>query len=130
MRNKLIITLAVIIGIGLGGTGMLVLARPAAGAGCSPSAASATHNVMIMDSSVEPAHVTAKRCDTITFTNMDSVAREIAFGPHENHVPYDGIAEKVLNTGESFTITLNQVGSFRWHDHLHDSVQGTFVVQN
>lgn len=67
-------------------------------------------------------------CDTLTFTNKDAIAREIAFGPHEHHVPYDGVAERVLNKNQSFTVTLNQTGNFRWHDHLHDEVEGTFAV--
>jgi len=43
-------------------------------------------------------------------------------------VPYDGVAERVLGKGQSFTITLNQAGNFHWHDHLHDEVEGYFTV--
>jgi len=86
------------------------------------------HQVMIMDDKPDNDNIKGKLCDTITFMNMDNVAREIAFGPHENHVPYDGVAEKVLNKDQSFTITLNQAGSFHWHDHIHDEVEGFFTV--
>lgn len=86
------------------------------------------YHVTIHGSKVSNDKITAKYCDTITFTNQDDLTREIAFGPHEHHVPYDGIAERVLGKDQSFTITLIQTGSFHWHDHLHDETQGYFTV--
>ncbi len=74
--------------------------------------------------------VSARRCDTLTITNEDSEAREVAFGLHEDHVPYDGVSERVLGKGQSVLVTLNETGSFRWHDHLHDEVQGRFTVRD
>ena len=64
----------------------------------------------------------------LTFKNIDPTTREIAFGPHAQHVPYDGVAERILSQGQSFTITLNQTGNFQWHDHVHDDLTGTFTV--
>jgi plastocyanin len=130
MKSKLIIVVALLVGISLGVGGVRLLnTSTTADKLCSKPVASAeSHSVMIMDGKVEPGTTTAKLCDTLTFTNMDNIAREIAFGPHENHVPYDGVAEKVLNKDQSFTITLNQTGSFHFHDHLHDEVQGYFTV--
>jgi plastocyanin len=89
-----------------------------------------THNIMIMSGKAEPDTITAKLCDSLTITNMDARAREIAFGPHDSHVAYDGVSEKVLNVGDSMTITLIQAGSFHFHDHLDDSSQGYFAVMN
>lgn len=91
---------------------------------------SESHMVMIMDSKVDNDHISGKLCDTMTITNMDNVSREIAFGPHEDHVPYDGVAERVLNKGQSLTITFNKTGSYHWHDHIHDEVEGFFTVTN
>ena len=121
MRTKLIIAAVLIIGIGAGIGGTAIFHSKS-------GKNSESHQVMIMDSKVDSPHIKAKFCDTITFTNMDNVTREIAFGPHEHHVPYDGVAEKLLTGGQSFTITLNQVGSFHWHDHTHDEVEGYFTV--
>lgn len=92
------------------------------------SAVTHSYKAMIMDGKVSDPQINGKLCDTITFTNMDHLAREIAFGPHEDHVAYDGVPEKVLNQNQSFTITLNQAGSFHWHDHEHDEVEGYFTV--
>lgn len=73
-----------------------------------------------------PETTNANLCDSITFTNYDNITREIAFGPHEDHVPYDGVAEKLLNKGQSFTITANQAGSY----HFHDKVDGHFFCKD
>ena len=84
--------------------------------------------VVIKDNVVTPDKTTGKLCDTLTFTNEDPIDREIAFGPHENHIPYDGVAERLLSQSQSLTITLNQAGSFHFHDHIHDEVEGYFTV--
>lgn len=129
-KTKIIMIVAVVVGIVLGVGGVQVFhTRTQASRPCESTNANAeTHNVMIMDGKSEPAKVTGKLCDSLIITNMDSVAREIAFGAHANHVPYDGVAEQVLNAGQSFTITLNQLGSFEFHDHLHPLVAGYFTV--
>ncbi|MGH7241146.1 MAG: hypothetical protein ACREGB_02505 [Candidatus Saccharimonadales bacterium] len=87
-----------------------------------------TYSVNIKNSKPSNATIHGKMCDHITYKNLDNVTREIAFGPHENHIPYDGVAERFLNQNQSFTITLNQTGSFHWHDHIHDEVEGYFTV--
>lgn len=130
MKPKIIIVVAVLVGITLGvGSMQLLHTSTQASRPCSvPSNTAESHTIMIMNGKTEPGSVTGKLCDSLTITNMDTVAREISFGPHEVHVPYDGVAERVLNAGQSFTITLNQTGSFHLHDHLHDEVEGYFTV--
>lgn len=86
-------------------------------------------HVTIRNGAATPDMTTGNLCDTLTITNQDPIDREIAFGPHEDHVPYDGIAERLLEQGQSLTVTLNQVGTFHFHDHIHDEVQGYFTVQ-
>lgn len=89
----------------------------------------AAHTITIKNDSASPAVTHGRLCDTLTITNDDHVEREIAFGPHEDHVPYDGVAERLLGQGESLTITFDKPGAYHWHDHLHDDVQGNFIVQ-
>lgn len=101
--------------------------KPAAGS-CRKNGPATNYRVTIQNSEPSAATVRGHLCDTLTFTNKDSVAREIAFGPHEKHVPYDGVAERVLAKNESFTVTLTKTGTYRWHDHLHDEVRGDFTV--
>jgi hypothetical protein len=97
-------------------------------AGVCAGKSGSTTKINIHDSKVSNPNITGNLCDKIMFTNSDPITREIAFGAHENHVPYDGVAEKFLNKGQSFTITLDQTGKFHWHDHIHDEVEGYFTV--
>ena len=87
------------------------------------------HLVVIENSIASPARTNAKPCDTLAIKNTDSKIRLIAFGIHDHHQAYDGIAEKVLDKNQSFTVTLEQTGTFKFHDHLDDSTQGTFTVR-
>ena len=97
---------------------------------CAGKPAGTTHVVTIKDDRATPASTVAPLCDRLQIVNDDNVTRLIAFGPHENHVPYDGIAEQTLTQGQSLTVTLNAAGSFRFHDHIHDEVVGLFRVTN
>lgn len=96
--------------------------------GACSDAKPVTHQVTVKDSKLSFTATKGKLCDKIRFTNLDNVTREIAFGPHEDHVAYDGIAERVLTKGQSFTITLDKTGTYHFHDHLHDEVDGHFSV--
>lgn len=87
-----------------------------------------THQVVIQNSQVQPQRTYGKLCDKMTITNRDNIQRLIAFGPHEHHTPYDGVTERLLSQNQSLTVTLNQAGNFRFHDHIHDVVQGYFTV--
>lgn len=131
MKNKLIMAVVFLVGIGLGASGMVLLRGGSpADTPCSGTAARAhSYSVMVMNGKASPANVTAHRCDILTITNMDDVEREIAFGPHEDHVPYDGIAAQDLVKDQSLTLTLAQTGTFHWHDHQHDEVEGYFTVK-
>lgn len=84
--------------------------------------------VIIKNNQVMPTDTQAQLCDSLTITNLDYRLREIAFGPHDNHVAYDGVLERLLNQGQSLTVTLNQAGSFTFHDHIDDRVVGFFDV--
>jgi len=87
-----------------------------------------THIVTIKKSVVSPSHTTALLCDRLAITNLDDTARLMAFGVHEKHQAYDGVIEKALTKGQSASVTLVQAGNFKFHDHVHDEVQGTFTV--
>jgi plastocyanin len=86
------------------------------------------HAVTIESNVVSPQHTDAALCDTLTIVSMDNRIRLIAFGTHDDHQPYDGVSEKTLEKNQSFTVTLDQAGTFTFHDHLEESVEGTFTV--
>jgi plastocyanin len=88
-----------------------------------------THTVTIQNSVVEPDHVQASVCDRLTITNQDDQRRLMAFGEHTHHTAYDGVTERLLNKGDSVTITLDKRGSYIIHDHYQDAVEATFTVE-
>src|SRR5260221_14778925 len=90
----------------------------------------ALHKVTIHDNVVQPLATNAKLCDKLTIINNDSRLRLMAFGHHDDHQPYDGVTQKVLDDGQSLTITLNQLGTYTFHDHIEDEVAGSFTVAN
>ena len=87
------------------------------------------HVVTIKDGVMTPKNTVATTCQTLTIKNLDAIDRRIAFGVHDKHTAYDGVEEQELRAGESFTVTLMQTGSFKFHDHMHDETAGTFQVQ-
>ncbi len=129
MKNKLTVSVAFLVGLVLGVGGAQLIHPGTAAESCnSRPAHGQSHSIMIMNDKVEPAQTTGQLCDTLTITNMDDITREIAFGMHQKHVFYDGIEERSLKKDESFTITMNQTGTFHFHDHLHDETEGYFTV--
>lgn len=87
-----------------------------------------SHLVTLENGTVTPAFTAANRCDTLTFINKDDFAREIAFGTHPEDISFGGMFEVGVRVGRSETITLNQVGSFSFHDHRDANVSGYFSV--
>jgi hypothetical protein len=87
-----------------------------------------THTVVIQNGKMNPVETTAPRCDKLTIINKDDITREIGFGDHDHHVPYDGVAQRILHKDESVTVTLVKTGHYHFHDHFHDEVEGEFNV--
>jgi hypothetical protein len=88
----------------------------------------ASHTVIIQNDKVSPGHTQAKKCDTLTIINRDDKLRLMAFGLHDNHIPYDGVTESTLKKDGSLTVTLVQSGTFTFHDHRDEAVSGTFTA--
>lgn len=86
------------------------------------------HIVIIQNNTAAPAHIDAKRCDTLTFLNKDESARHMVFGPHPNYRNYGGEDMIVLDDGRPETITLNESGSFMFHDHMNPSLMGHISI--
>lgn len=87
------------------------------------------HKISIVDGKAIPSFIQAKRCDSITFINEDDKNRTIMFGDYPNHSSYGGETEKTVLKGRPKTITLNTVGTFKYHDHEDPKLRGSFTVQ-
>ncbi len=89
----------------------------------------AHHTVIISGSTASPVHTDAKLCDNLTFIAQDKVLHDIAFGPHPNHQSYAGELDLLVRKGQNQTITLNQSGTYLFHDHLDPTLTGEFTVK-
>ena len=86
-------------------------------------------NLVINNDTFDNTVITAKKCDTLTITNKDVKTRVITFGEHDDHKAYDDVTQRKLLKDESFTLTLNETGSFVVHDHEDQKVEAKFFVK-
>jgi cytochrome o ubiquinol oxidase operon protein cyoD len=89
----------------------------------------ANHKVTITDGVATPAHVQARMCDSLSFINEDSTVHDIAFGKHPAQDIYGGESGETVRKGYPKTLTLNQAGTYEYHDHLNPSTHGFFTVE-
>ena len=94
----------------------------------SCSAKGKEYTATIQNDKMTPDNIRAKLCDTLTIINKDSKERDVAFGEHDHHQTYDGVRQKMLQKDEQLSVTLNQAGTFKFHDHLQDEVAGHITV--
>ncbi len=95
-----------------------------------PAAAGATVAVSMSDEAFEPATLTIKAGDTVVFTNNGQALHWPASDPHPVHTNLSTFdAKKGITTGETYSYTFMNAGTFGMHDHLHASIKGTIVVE-
>ncbi|MEK7499800.1 MAG: cytochrome o ubiquinol oxidase subunit IV [Patescibacteria group bacterium] len=88
------------------------------------------HKVIIANGKVSPINTEAGLCDTLTFLNQDDKVRVITFGTHPDHKNYAGQTDQSVRKGRGKSITLNQEGTYQFHDHLDPGVTGYFTVKS
>ncbi len=88
----------------------------------------ANHQVIIQNGQLSPLHTDAQLCDSLSFINKDATAHDIVFGSYAQPEGYGGESGLTVRPGRSKTITLNQLGSHLFHDHLHSETAGYFTV--
>jgi plastocyanin len=88
----------------------------------------ANHRVILKNNSVSPRHVSADKCDTLTFINSDTARHQIIFGTTATHTSYAGESEFALRPGKTETITLSETGGFNYYDPQIPGITGSFLV--
>lgn len=86
-------------------------------------------NLTIKNDKLSQTNIKATTCDTLTIKNLDATERQITFGTYQKHANYDGIKEKKLAKGQSFTITLDKAGQYKFHDHNDDQIEGQLIIE-
>lgn len=86
------------------------------------------HKVYIKTGLVTPKETVAHLCDTITFIDQSNNDVKIGYGEHDSHSTYGGIKEFSITKIRPQTITLNQAGTFEFHNHYDQDASGSFLV--
>lgn len=86
------------------------------------------YKITISNGMTTPVRTEARLCDTLTFINEDGGTLELTFGTHERHDTYGGEATLTARPGRAKTITLNEVGTYQFHDDLDPALIGSFTV--
>lgn len=94
---------------------------PAAGAACSESAAAGEVSVTVKDFAFNPAEITAKVGQTITFTNGDSA-------PHTATLDDGSCTTPNIASGSSDGLTFTAAGTYPFHCNVHPNMKGTITV--
>ncbi|MDP3974847.1 MAG: hypothetical protein Q8P88_00975 [Candidatus Jorgensenbacteria bacterium] len=96
------------------------------------------HVVKYTDGGFSPAPLTVKRGNTVTWQNDASRNVWPASAVHPTHTAYPTAggclgstfdACRGLASGESWSFVFNEIGTWRYHDHLRTSMTGTIVVE-
>jgi len=87
--------------------------------------------VTIKNGAVSPLHTTAHQCDTLTFLNKDTSTLTLSFitlGPYP-HETYAGENELTIRKGQGTTITLSEIGTYRFYNQSQTTTAGDFTVK-
>jgi plastocyanin len=100
--------------------------------------------IIMRDDSFEPAEITIEKGDTVRFVNEGSEDRWPASNLHPTHRGYPGSdidkcdqedqKNKLFDScegvppGESYAFTFEEVGEWRFHDHLFAQMKGKVIV--
>ena len=111
---------------GCGGTAATVApsaaaSGPAVEAACAPTGGTGTVAVSIKDFEFDPAAITAKVGDVITFTNAGGVA-------HTATLDAGDCGTEQLTPGSSGGLTFSKAGTYAFHCAIHSSMKGTIEV--
>jgi plastocyanin len=109
-----------------GGSGSSAGAPSAAGpqpsaATCTEETGTGTVTASIMDFKFEPAAITAKAGDLITFTNSGAVG-------HNATLDSGGCATKTVQPGSSDGLRITVAGTYPFHCTIHPDMKGTITV--
>lgn len=89
------------------------------------SAAVQTNAVTIKNFAFSPATITVAKGTKVTWTNEDSVAHQIA-SDSSSSAAFNGPS---MATGQQFSFTFNEAGTFSYHCAIHPSMTAKVIVQ-
>ena len=97
-----------------------------------PSSTSNAQNTTInySGSGFDPQRITVKAGTTIVWKNNDTDPMMIDSDPHPTHTSYPPLnASKATISGNTYTFTFTDPGTYGYHNHLKAQNRGTVIVQ-
>ncbi len=85
--------------------------------------------VTVTANGFEPATVTIKAGETVTWTNKSGTAVNIKSAVHPTHLVYPPLNLGQVQNGASMSLKFDKAGSYKYHNHLEPSQIGTVIVQ-
>ncbi len=111
----------------------------------SPTATPVSKNVITYtDSGYTPSTITIKKGETVTWKNESGIKMWTASAVHPTHKVYPGTDIALctalrpiamfdscagMTTGQSWSFKFDNVGTWKYHNHLNSSKFGTVVVE-
>jgi plastocyanin len=86
-----------------------------------PASASGSVAASVKDFAFDPAAITAKVGDTVTFTNSGAA-------PHNATLDAGGCATPDIQPGSSGGLTFSAAGTYPFHCTIHPDMKGTITV--
>lgn len=89
-----------------------------------------SHTIAIQGDSFMPDKLVGNRCDIVTFINNDQHAVYLpSFGDHPHDLHYAGFPDKVLGYNQKESFVAHTEGTFTFHDHLKDQIDGLLIIK-
>ena len=128
-KNILVIIVAVVV-VTLLGLGIYTLVKNT-GKKSPKQLAKQQAEVSITSNGFIPATITVAKGTTVTWKNADNARHQVASEPYPSHSkPEDLFAIEPLATGDTYSYTFNEAGTYNYLDQLNPyKVKGVVVVK-
>ncbi len=123
MNNKILIVIGVLVVLGIGGFYFVKMYPTNTTAPSTTNNPSVSANTVIIENyAFNPATITVKVGDTVTWTNKDSMEHTASSD--------DGTFDTgLIKQGKSGTVTFSKAGTYTYHCTVHHNMKGTVIVQ-
>lgn len=89
-----------------------------------------TATVMITEDGFSPATLKITLGTEVVWLNTDGSPHRIAANPVSTHSSLKSLDSKTnIDTNDKYLYTFTQAGTFKYHDELHPTTNGTIIVQ-
>lgn len=95
----------------------------------TPSATVTSDLVTLTANGFEPATLTIKVGDTVTWENKSGEEGNVSSDPHPAHTNYPPLNLGGFADGAKLTLTFDKAGSFGYHNHLNAEETGKIEVK-